>query len=192
MRDGDRHVRERLRALALEERMLGAPDRVERAVMKAWDEAHPTPQPTGRRRARWTTAGAVAATLILACAATLDRIVRQSPAVPLLPSAPSTVAVEATSPVSTPAAMPATGTPAARRARVASRSPAPEPNPAVTMVLVGTPVMRDEQVRLVRVRVATETLRAMGLRSVDSDAETVDVEMLVGEDGVARGFRLGM
>jgi hypothetical protein len=47
--------------------------------------------------------------------------------------------------------------------------------------------------RVVRVRIARTTLTAMGLRTVGTaDTETVDVDMLVGEDGVARGLRLEM
>jgi hypothetical protein len=42
-------------------------------------------------------------------------------------------------------------------------------------------------------RIARDILLSMGLRPLTpADDDTVDVDMLIGEDGVARGVRVGM
>jgi hypothetical protein len=42
-------------------------------------------------------------------------------------------------------------------------------------------------------RIARETLLSIGLRPLTPiDGDTVDVDMLIGEDGVARGLRVSM
>ena len=64
---------------------------------------------------------------------------------------------------------------------------------AATLVFVGEPIGRGEPVRVVRMRVPAATLGAIGVRSVAGElADFVDVELIVGEDGVARAIRLGM
>jgi hypothetical protein len=62
-----------------------------------------------------------------------------------------------------------------------------------TMVLVGEPILQGEPVRLVRMRIPASTLSALGLRSIAGDlGDAVDVDVIVGEDGVARAIRVGM
>jgi hypothetical protein len=58
-----------------------------------------------------------------------------------------------------------------------------------TVAVVGGPVLSDEPVRVVRMRVARSVLGELGLPSA-AQSETVDIEVLVGEDGVARGVRV--
>jgi hypothetical protein len=66
-------------------------------------------------------------------------------------------------------------------------------NESPVVVLVGAPMVPGERMHVVRMRVARETLMSMGLRAIDGgETEAVDVEMLVGEDGVARGLRAAM
>jgi len=60
-----------------------------------------------------------------------------------------------------------------------------------TVLLVGEPILRGEPVRVVRMRVPASTLIAMGVRSA-TDGEHVDVDVIVGEDGIARAIRVGM
>jgi len=60
-----------------------------------------------------------------------------------------------------------------------------------TMLLVGEPILRGEPVRVVRMRVPASALIAMGVRSA-TDGEHVDVDVIVGEDGIARAIRVGM
>ena len=63
-----------------------------------------------------------------------------------------------------------------------------------TVILVGEPIHDGEEVRLVRMRLPTSTLHALGIRSTTAPAGNldvdVDVDVVVGEDGVARGLSL--
>ena len=63
-----------------------------------------------------------------------------------------------------------------------------------TVAVVGGPLLADEPVRVVRMRVARSMLGELGVPSPAqrgaAQAETVDIDVLVGEDGVARGVRV--
>jgi len=68
-----------------------------------------------------------------------------------------------------------------------------------TVAVVGGPLMADEPIRVVRMRVARSVLGELGIPSPsprevrlkpDTTTETVDIDVLVGEDGVARGVRV--
>jgi hypothetical protein len=62
-----------------------------------------------------------------------------------------------------------------------------------TLFLVGEPILQGEPVRVVRMRVPAATLTTLGVRSLAGEfAEDVDVDVIVGEDGVARAIRVGM
>ena len=61
-----------------------------------------------------------------------------------------------------------------------------------TLLVVGEPILQGEPVRVVRMRVPASTLTELGVRSATADtAAHVDVDMIVGEDGVARAIRIG-
>jgi hypothetical protein len=180
-----RLLRESLAALARVESGAGAPPHVERAVLNAWDQSHARRTPAWMRTARWAGAGALAAGIALVAGITLDRRAPNIPA-PALPAAGSPLA----------AADPPTGPdprgPADPQDTASASQPAGLSRPATTVVLVGSPIAAGEPVQIVRMRIARDTLLSMGLRPVAmSDADRIDVEMLVGEDGVARGLRVG-
>jgi len=59
-----------------------------------------------------------------------------------------------------------------------------------TVILVGEPILDGEHVRLVRMRMPAATLHALGVRSTALAASDIDVDVVVGEDGVARGLSL--
>ena len=63
-----------------------------------------------------------------------------------------------------------------------------------TVAVVGGPLMADEPIRVVRMRVARSVLGELGVPSPAqrgaAQAETVDIDVLVGEDGVARAVRV--
>ena len=70
-----------------------------------------------------------------------------------------------------------------------------KPDPTYTTVaVVGGPLMADEPIRVVRMRVARSVLGELGIPSPAqrgaAQAATVDIDVLVGEDGVARGVRV--
>ena len=56
-----------------------------------------------------------------------------------------------------------------------------------SVILVGEPLLEGEQIRLVRMRMPASALHALGVISTAAD---VDVDVIVGEDGVARALRL--
>ena len=67
----------------------------------------------------------------------------------------------------------------------------PPPVSTATVHLVGEPFAEGEAVRVVRMRMAPAMLASLGIRSTaGDDAESVDVDVIVGEDGVARAIRL--
>jgi hypothetical protein len=63
-----------------------------------------------------------------------------------------------------------------------------------SVVLTVEPPGVEETVRIVRMRVAPSALRGIGIESdrIPPGEALVDVDVLVGEDGVARGVRLGL
>jgi len=56
------------------------------------------------------------------------------------------------------------------------------------VILVGERLRDGEEIRLVRMRMPASTLHALGVTSIA--ARDVDVDVIVGEDGVARALRL--
>ena len=72
--------------------------------------------------------------------------------------------------------------------RDAPRLPADESTG--TLLLVGEPILDGEPVRVVRMRMPAATLVNLGIRSTAGDlADVLDVDVIVGEDGVARAIR---
>ena len=62
-----------------------------------------------------------------------------------------------------------------------------------TLLLVGEPILQGEPVRVVRMRVPAATLSELGVRPAEGDVTAhVDVDVIVGEDGIARAIRVGM
>ena len=61
-----------------------------------------------------------------------------------------------------------------------------------TLLLVGEPILQGEPVRMVRMRVPASTLTSLGVRPMaGTPGEHIDVDVIVGEDGVARAIRVG-
>jgi len=58
-----------------------------------------------------------------------------------------------------------------------------------TVILIGEPLLDGEQARLVRMRMPASALHALGVTSTAAFSD-VDVDVIVGEDGVARALRL--
>lgn len=62
-----------------------------------------------------------------------------------------------------------------------------------SVVFVMEPPAVEETVRIVRIRVARSALESLGIQTVAAqEGDTVEVDVLVGDDGVARGVRLAM
>jgi hypothetical protein len=79
-----------------------------------------------------------------------------------------------------------------RSATTVRSSLAADASPAV--ILIGEPILDGEHVRLVRMRMPAATLHALGVRTTALATSDVDVDVaidvIVGEDGVARGLSL--
>lgn len=60
-----------------------------------------------------------------------------------------------------------------------------------TVVFVGAPILDNEPVRVVRMRLPASVLQGLGVRSTAGDPDAIDVDVIVGEDGVARALRVG-
>lgn len=198
--ESERELAAMLQALARDEAARSTPPRVETALLRAWDAAH---RPAGVHPRRWPVVAA-AAVLIAVAGGTLLNDRRTATVTPTVSRVPQAAEPVAPSPlVETPGSATATSRrPLPRSARPAdpvttargqnAAAPVLPPTPAA-LVLVGTPLTADERVQLVRMRVDRAALAGMGLRpSTDSDISTIDLEVFVGEDGVARAVRLGM
>lgn len=74
------------------------------------------------------------------------------------------------------------------RSTTAEPSRAGDTPPAV--ILIGEPILEGEHVRLVRMRMPAATLHALGVRTTALATSDIDVDVVVGEDGVARGLSL--
>ena len=175
-----------LRALAEAEARQETPSHVEAAVMARWDvakdAAHASPaRPRVRSFARGAATLAAGVTIVGAVA--LDRELTITPiTLPPTPiaSVPSLdVALRAPAPAIVEAEHAAP-----RRVSRAARTD----DARSALVLVGAPIENGELVHVVRMRVAREALVALGVAATVT-ADTVDVDVLVGEDGVARGVR---
>jgi hypothetical protein len=148
-----------LRALAADDRRVRVPDHVHAAVVNAWDARAP--------RVRWTHGGRRSRWLwpFGAIAATAAALLA---AVSLHDYGRRE-----------------TSTSAPRTARI---------EPAVAqqqgLVLVADPVLDASALTVVRVRVPRSTLAHLGVTLADPDATgSIDLEVLVGEDGTARTIR---
>ena len=168
-----------LRALAEDEAHIEPASRVEAALMARFDEYRRTLRVLHRRTHTLVRGAAtMAAGVMLFGAVMLERglaPVHVDP--PRRPAMPPTSALPSTSiaPV----------TAAAVQAPIESQSS----EPRSTVVLVGGPIASGELVQVVRMRVDRSALSALGITQ-NGSADTVEIDVLVGEDGVARGLRL--
>jgi hypothetical protein len=84
-----------------------------------------------------------------------------------------------------------TPSPDPRTRTAEAMAPARSAQQAMTdVVLIGAPPMPGERIQVVRTRIARDLLMSMGVRPVAADGDMVDIAMLIGEDGVARGVRV--
>jgi hypothetical protein len=138
-----------------------APPRVESAVMRAWDASHaPVVSDVSRN----------ALTAFL----------------PVRVSAASWVASLAAAAVLVISLTVVGGR--LRSSAIVTPSLAVETSP--TVILMGEPVRDGEQIRLVRMRMPASALHALGVTSTVALEDDVDIDVIVGEDGVARALSL--
>jgi hypothetical protein len=178
-----------LRALAGEDRHVQAPPCVQAAVMQTWDAVRPFARHRRQRRGRraallaiGSLAAAVVAVVVMTRAPSQPSRrepvaappVEKPPAVTIVPPAGSGTSVEARRP-------------RPRRPRPPGDAMPPRFEPG--MVLVADPILDASATSIVRVRVSRTALVTLGIPVEPDDGGTVDLEMVVGEDGVARTIR---
>jgi hypothetical protein len=171
------NVDEQLRALREAERQVTPPSRLESRVMQAFDEASAAgaqvtwqaEAPSSQRRWRFTPA------TIWRFAPDKKRALG-SFAVAAMVALAAGIAL-----VNREPSQPETAPPSASR-------------DVESVVLTVEPPGVEETVRIVRMRVAPSALKDIGIESsrIPPGDALVDVDVLVGEDGVARGVRLGL
>jgi hypothetical protein len=179
-----------LRALAAEDCHMQAPPHVHAAVMQTWDAVRPFARHRRLRRSRraallaaGSLAAAVSAVVVMSRAPSgpsrtepvVSRVSEKPPLVTNVPPADRDTPVEARR---------------ARPRRPRSRREAAPPHYGPGMVLVADPLLDASATSIVRVRLSRTALVTLGIPLVEpNDGGTVDLEILVGEDGVARTIR---
>ena len=195
-----------LRALADEDRHLQAPPHVHAAVMHRWDATTPVAARWHGARGRNATLleigslAAAAASVVLVVAVVLMHRAPSATSARSAPLAPSLPAVSSLPEVSSVPSAPLPPEPVVARAvKTASeaghgsrrlsrrRDPTTVSRDERGMVLVMDPTLDRSAASLVRVRVPRTALVTLGVPLVEPEnGGSVDLEMLVGEDGIAR------
>lgn len=184
--ESDAWVDEALNTLAADDAQVAAPAHLHAAVLGEWDRQQRGPVRRGRKTLVWAVASAAAAV-------TLAFVVLRED--PVDPSRPDTMPVEtAASPESLitrlpGAPLPAEGVepPVTRRVAVPPRR---QPGGERGYVIVPGPLVDPTARHLVRARMSSRALATLGMPIVNPDADgLVEVEMLVGDDGVAQLIR---
>ena len=194
----DAWIDRELEALAAAEAEAVAPPHLRENVMQAWDRKHAHAmgwQPPSRlsqqalsRALGWAIIVVATALVIVAMLPPRDSA---SPSEERTAIAAQPLAAE---PVIAPPELPERSRTTGRPARVRSRVPVADiPSPAVESggyVIVPEPLGPTTSLQVVRVRMSRAGLASLGLAIVDPEAEgLVDVDMLVGDDGIARVIR---
>jgi negative regulator of sigma E activity len=192
MNDRNSHMtdlEQSLRALAEEDCHLQAPPHVHAAVMRAWDVSRPLDQHRRRWRSR------VAALYAIGSIAAAVLVVVFMYRAPSQPSRPLPIAARAAETPTVVGSVPRVdGEPPAETHR--RRPPRPRRRDQAAarydpgLVLVSDPILDASAMSIVRVRVPRTALATLGIPLVEPNVGgSVELEMLVGEDGVARTIR---
>jgi hypothetical protein len=156
------------RQFAQEDAAITAPPELERRVLNAWEALQHPPRRSHRPspRSLFWPVGVVAAGLLLAVALRSDRATT-------VPSAPTSDMASSV------------------RREVGGGHRAPRPLGAASVITFAVdPVLETETLQLVRVRMPRLALQAVGVVVSGSNAEGfVDVDVVVGEDGLPRDVR---
>ena len=179
-----------LRALAAEDRQVRVPPEVHATVMRGWDATTSVRPKRVPHHSWWIALAGAAAAGVLAATVFVSRD-RPNPlptgAAPFVETVPSSAGPDEK--------------PREPETRVAKRPPRtrrrPSEAPAVRttrtddgIVLVADPVLDASALSVVRIRMPRSALPHLGIPIANPDATgSVDLEVLVGEDGIARTIR---
>jgi hypothetical protein len=187
-RSSDQALTDALRALAEAEALVETPPQVEEAIMALWDaqrdQAHTS---RSRRRTRVVrSAAAMAAGVTIVGSVVLQRELADTP---IAPPRPPVIEFDRTT--SDRSARAISDAIAAQSAR-ATEQPRRVANDArSTLMIIGDPIETGEIVHIVRMRVKRSALTELGI-AANVSTEMVYVDVLVAEDGVARGVRVSL
>jgi hypothetical protein len=179
-----------LRLLAEKDCAFQAPPRVEAAVMQTWDAGLPFTAPRHRRHSL-----APLVALAAMAAAVVVTVIYRTSSEPRRPESVVSVAPEQEQPpvvTSVPLALDDTS---ARTARPQPRKPRRHAKRAAApheqgLMLAADPVVDPGTANIVRVRMPRSALVPLGILLVEPDQSgSVDVELVVDDDGVARTIR---
>jgi hypothetical protein len=178
-----------LRALAEADRHVAAPPHVEAAVMHTWDTVTPLAPHRRRRRTRRPLLLAIGSA---AAAVVTVVVIYRGPSEPIRPKPIMAVAekspVVRNLPPTYSDSLVEAPRPRPRRPRMRDETAAPRRDRG--LMLVADPILDASAVSIVRVRVRRAALVTLGIFAVEpNDSGWVDLEVLVGEDGVARRIR---
>jgi hypothetical protein len=195
MKNVDRHdtvnLAKALRALAEDDRQDSAPPHVERSVMDAWERMQRGRIVRVRRSAHVPRSAVLAAAVAAACVV-IGLVVRRPDAPTGSPRgtvAPIASAVQTTADAPQVAA-PTAPAPVPRPRRARPRRSERQPSVSPPVVIVSDPLLDATTASVVRVRVPRSALATLGIALVEPDGTgQVDLEMIVGEDGVARAIQ---
>jgi hypothetical protein len=177
------------RAFADEDACLQSPSELEDRVMAAIRR----PRPTSRRRpsnAGWALALAAAVVTAVTGAVVVRQTSDVSP--PLDVRAPIAALSAYREAVDAQRLAATLSAEAERRARppLPRRAAAGRPLPPALLTLGAVPLQDTEPLQLVRLRLPREVLQALGVVFLEPELQTVvDVDVLVGEDGLPRDIR---
>jgi len=181
-----------LRALADEDGHAQVPPGVDAAVMRAWDVLAPSAQ-RGRRAPRHIAGPIAMGSMVVAAGIVMVALMLMDGA-PSEPNPPEPVAARvAERPrVVNEVVSADSDRPAPRhrmpRSRARGETPARRYDPGI--VLVTDPMVDADTISIVRVRMPRTAIATLGIPLVEpNDGRLVDLEMLVGEDGIARTIR---
>ena len=180
---GHARLEQSLRMLSEIEAASETPSRVEAALMVRWEAEHDP-----RRRARQRTSHIVRAATAVAAGITLVSALawQHNARVRLKPDTTHTVRLKPDTTETVRLKPDTTDT--------VRLKPNTTDTQYTTVAVIGGPLMAGEPIRVVRMRVARSVLGELGVPSSapmgSSRGETVDIDVLVGEDGVARGVRV--
>jgi hypothetical protein len=188
------NIEQSLRALAADDATARVPPNVDAAVMAAWEEncrEHHWGTPVARRKRvelGIAIAGAIAASLVAAAVVTTWR--GSNEARPTLGSiAPEKTVAPGVAEVVASAIAPPSGTKQAMAPTRGRRAPVAPPATDAAYVLVPD-AYRDGPLTMMRVRMPRSAFSRLGVPIANPDGDgMVDVDVLVGEDGVARSIR---
>lgn len=203
----DRHewVDEALRVAAAEDSRTIVPAHLEARVMRVWDERETGGNTSAHRRSRraaWTAAGVAAACAVAFVLPRSRQVLlethseeQQLPAQHQASSVPAAAAPVVVRPDTQVDTSPPQAGPTILASRSERGGTRREPGtdvdrPATEFVLIPDPPVETAALQVVRVRMSRTAFASLGVPIENPDADgLMEVEMIVGDDGVARSIR---